>query len=38
MKMHTYIAQFAYDHGNGWAVINSPSPGCIEGTLKRQSS
>lgn len=37
MKMHTYIAQFAYDHGNGWAVINSPSPGCIEGTLKRQS-
>lgn len=37
MKMHTYIAQFAYDHGNGWAVINSPSPGYIEGTLKRQS-
>lgn len=35
--MHTYIVQFSYDHGNGYAIVNGKSPQNIEGTLRRQS-
>lgn len=36
MKLRTYITTYLHKLGNGWAIINSPSPNYIEDILKNQ--
>ena len=35
--MHLYVVKFTCTEGTGWAIVNSLSPGYVEGVLKRQS-
>ena len=37
MCLKTYIVQYTHSNGNGWAIINCPSPSCVENILKKQS-
>ena len=37
MCLKTYIVQYIHSNGNGWAIINCPSPPFIENILKKQS-
>lgn len=37
MCLKTYIVQYTHSNGNGWAIINCPSPSFIENILKKQS-
>lgn len=36
MELHTYITSYIHKYGNGWAIINSPSPDYIENILRNQ--
>lgn len=37
MCLKTYIVQYTHSNGNGWAIINCPSPSSVENILKNQS-
>ena len=36
MELHTYITSYIHRFGNGWAIVNSPSPNYIEEILRNQ--
>lgn len=37
MELKTYIAQYIYNEGNGWAIVNAYHPEQVESVLRNQS-